>query len=277
MRRLALFFFSLLISGITMAQNQNLTQDVCQGVTENYYVDNTAGSSYVWSITPVSGGNIASGQGTHSVNIEWTGSPGVYTVSVVETDANNCVGPTRSVTITVHEAPVPSISGPLTACTGTQGIYSITGSGSSTYAWSVTVQGSITSGVNTNSATINWISAGTATVTVVETIGICSATANYSVTVNATPAPSITGVDATCLNSTEVFEVTLNAGSSYNWSVSGGVSIIGGQGSNQLSATFNVAGPQTVTIEETANGCTGTDTQNVTVHPLPNTSAIWHN
>lgn len=259
------------------AQNQNPTQDVCQNVTENYYVDNTAGNSYAWSITPATGGTILSGQGTHSINIQWTGTPGDYTVSVVETDANNCVGPTRSVTVTVNQAPNPVITGPATACTGTSGVYSVTGTASSSYTWSVTAQGSVASGGSTNSATINWTSAGSATVSITETIGSCSASATYSVTVNETPSPSISGVSATCLGSTDVFAVAQNAGSSYTWSVSAGASIFAGQGTYQVSVTFNQTGNQTVTIQETANGCMGTDTKNVTVNPLPNTSLIWHN
>lgn len=268
---------ALFLAVSVFAQNQNPNQDVCQGVTENYFVNNTAGSTYTWSIVPASGGTISSGQGTSSINILWAGSPGTYVVNVVETDANNCTGPTRSVNVTVHETPTPAITGPATACTGTSGIYSTTGTASSTYAWSVTGQGTIASGGNTNAATINWTTSGNATVTVIETLGTCSATANYSVTVNTTPAPSITGVSSTCLNSTDVFEVTNNPGSTYVWSVSAGASIFAGQGTYQASITFNAPEPQTVTINETANGCTGTDTKTVTVNPLPNTSAIWHN
>lgn len=277
MKKSFLLFAALISFIVASAQNQNPTQEVCQGTTEPYYVDNTAGSSYTWSITPASGGTIESGQGTHSISIQWSGTPGDYTVSVVETDVNGCVGPTRSVTVTVNPTPTPVITGPATACTGTSGTYSTPGSGSSTYVWSVTSQGSVTAGGTTNSATITWGSAGTATVTLVETIGSCSATATQTVTVNATPAPSITGVSATCLNSTDVFEVTNNAGSTYLWSTSSGATIFAGQGTYQVSVTFTAIGVQSVTIQETANGCTGTDTQNVTVNPLPNTSAIWHN
>lgn len=274
----SILLITALVSFFTaFAQNQNPTQAVCQGSTEPYYVDNTTGSTYAWSITPATGGTIASGQNTNSITIQWTGSPGDYTVSVVETDANGCVGPTRSVTVTVNPTPTPVISGPATACTGTTGTYSVSGSGSSTYTWSVTSQGSITAGGTTNNASIAWTSAGTATVTIIETIGSCSATATQSVTVNATPAPSISGVTSTCLNSTDVFEVTNNSGSTYVWSTSAGATIFAGQGTNQASITFTAIGAQTITLQETANGCTGTDTHNVTVNPLPNTSAIWHN
>lgn len=277
MRNFLLVMQALLIASLSVAQNQNPTQNVCQGVTENYFVDNTVGSSYAWNINPAAGGTIVSGSGTNSINIQWTGAPGDYVVSVVETDANGCVGPTRSVTVTVDETPTPVITGPATACTGTSEVYSVTGTASSSYSWTVTAQGSVASGGNTNSATINWTTAGAATVSITETIGSCSASTTYSVTVNTTPSPSITGPSATCLNSDGVFDVTNNAGSTYTWSVSSGASISAGQGTFQVSVTFNAVGVQTVTIQETANGCTGSDTKNVTVNPIPNTSNIWHN
>jgi hypothetical protein len=52
--------------------------------TSTYTCDNTAGSTYNWS---VSNGVIASGQGTNSVSILW-GAEGVGSVSVVETTAD---------------------------------------------------------------------------------------------------------------------------------------------------------------------------------------------
>jgi hypothetical protein len=277
MRRYLFIIAALLQAGFAWSQNQNATQDVCQGATENYYVDNTPGSSYSWSIVPASGGTILSGNGTNSISIQWTNTPGTYTVEVIETDANNCVGPARNVSVTVREYPNPVIVGPSTACTNTQGNYSITGSLTSTYAWSVTPQGTVSSGGNTNTATIDWNVAGAATVSVTENNGFCQTTATYAVTVNPSPAPSISGPSVTCLNSTDVFEVTNNAGSTYVWSVSAGATIFAGQGTNQVSVTFNQINAQSVSIQETANGCTGSDTKNVTVNPLPNTSAIWHN
>src|SRR5690606_17843370 len=38
-------------------------------LTDSFYVSNTAGSSYVWTIT---NGTITSGQGTHKIHVTWT-------------------------------------------------------------------------------------------------------------------------------------------------------------------------------------------------------------
>ena len=275
-KQFILFTALAMINVAVFAQNQDPTQSVCQGSTATYYVDNTSGSTYNWTIEPASGGNILSGQGTYQISIQWTGPAGDYVVSVVETDVNNCVGEPKTVTVSVMSGPTPVISGAVTACTNTTEVYSVEGSTSSTYTWSVSAEGTITDGQGTNSVTITWNSAGNATVSITEYIGECSAQATYAVTVNPTPSPSITGVASTCLNSTDVFTTPQVAGNTYEWSVTTGNTIFTGQGTNEVSITFGVIGTQTVTVAQTANGCTGTDSKNVEVHPLPSTSAIWH-
>ncbi len=275
-KQFILFTALAMINVAVFAQNQDPTQSVCQGSTEIYYVDNTPGSTYNWTINPESGGTILSGQGTYQISIQWTGPVGDYVVSVVETDVNSCDGEPKTVTVSVMSGPTPVISGAATACTNTTEVYSVVGSTSSTYTWSVSAEGTITGGQGTRSVTITWNSAGNATVSITESIGECSEEATYAVTVNPTPSPSITGVASTCLNSTDVFTTPQVAGNTYEWSVTTGNTIFTGQGTNEVSITFGVIGNQTVTVAQTANGCTGIDSKNVEVHPLPSTSAIWH-
>jgi poly(hydroxyalkanoate) depolymerase family esterase len=91
----AAYFFGILqmpynISGaIQVTQNQ-------QGVV--YTVPNNTGSTFQWQVP--SGATIVSGQGNNSITVNWGSSGG--TVSVTETQSNNCkVGPVElSVTIT---------------------------------------------------------------------------------------------------------------------------------------------------------------------------------
>lgn len=70
-------FFVLLLSVISFALSAQTTdQDtVCVNAANvQYYVTNTAGSSYAWSVT--GGGTISSGQGTNSILINWGGKIG---------------------------------------------------------------------------------------------------------------------------------------------------------------------------------------------------------
>ena len=59
-------------------------------------------STYQWTIS--GGGVISSGQGTGSIQVDWGNiSGGPYILSVVETDMNGCVGPTKTVDVTISE------------------------------------------------------------------------------------------------------------------------------------------------------------------------------
>jgi hypothetical protein len=71
-----------------------LTTDVL--TEETYIYNSTVGSSYNWS---VEGGAIASGQGTNSVTAIWS-TTGSQDLTVIETDAEGCVG--QAVTIAVE-------------------------------------------------------------------------------------------------------------------------------------------------------------------------------
>ena len=66
---------------------------VCVGaVGENYWVTNTVGSTYDWTITG-GGGTITSGQGTSNITADWGNIPGLYpiAITVIETNANGCI------------------------------------------------------------------------------------------------------------------------------------------------------------------------------------------
>ena len=65
---------------------------VCVGaVGENYWVTNTPGSTYDWTLNG-GGGSITSGQGTDAITVDWGNVPGLYptAVTVVETNAAGC-------------------------------------------------------------------------------------------------------------------------------------------------------------------------------------------
>ena len=95
-----LSFFSLSLLGQT---NTSPTQTVCIGSSEPYLLNpSNSSSTYQWTIS--GGGVISSGQGTGSIQVDWGNiSGGPYILSVVETDMNGCVGPTKTVDVTISE------------------------------------------------------------------------------------------------------------------------------------------------------------------------------
>jgi len=66
---------------------------VCVNATgEQYFVTNTVGSTYQWTIT--GGGVLQTGQGTNAITVDWGGVSGLFpnAVEVIETNASNCPG-----------------------------------------------------------------------------------------------------------------------------------------------------------------------------------------
>lgn len=166
--------------------------------------------------------------------------------------AQSCPG-LGSITLNVVPAPEPDISGNPEFCQGSNTTLSVTGGPFSTYAWSG-------GGGNNPSITVN--TPGTYTVTVTNSAG-CSGTASQQVTLSPAPAPNITVAPYACNG-----QFTLDAGAgfdTYNWSNS----------DNTQSITVNTNGNYTVTVTN-AQGCTGTDTQNVSI-PAPPVVSITGN
>jgi trimeric autotransporter adhesin len=105
--------FNLLLintAGVWAQSSQSPTQTVPIG-NEPYLVTPTPGSTYSWTITPGSSGTEWSINGTgNSITADWI-IPGVYTLSVVETNGSGCQGLPVSVVVTVN--PGPSVDDPL--------------------------------------------------------------------------------------------------------------------------------------------------------------------
>ena len=95
---------------VVLAQSsQSPTQTVPVG-NEPYLVTPTTGSSYNWAITPGISGTEWEINGTgNSVSVDWN-TPGVYTLSVIETNGSGCQGLPVSVVVTVN--PGPSVDDP---------------------------------------------------------------------------------------------------------------------------------------------------------------------
>lgn len=164
---------------------------------------------------------------------------------------------TSSVPITINPKPVVSISGATNACQNQSDVIYSAGSSTNTYAWEVT-GGTITSGSTSNEITVSWTDAGTGVVNLNETNEFsCSQSANYEVTLNAAPTPSIDGNAAVCANATEVsYSTAMVEGNSYTWSISGGSIVLGGN-ANAVTVNWGDNGTGNLNLVETntSNQC----------------------
>jgi len=180
-------------------------------------------------------------------------------------------------------APVITISGPATACSGNTGYVYTTQAGNTSYTWSVSAGGTITGGAGTNSITVSWNTAGAQTVSVNynNTYG-CSAPGPtvYNVTVNTSPVPTITGSSTACVSYTNNTYSTQTGMTGYTWAVSAGGTITAGAGTPAITVTWATTGAKTVSVNYTnASGCSaGTPTvYNVTVNALPTPTITGQN
>lgn len=225
----------------------------CVGSTGNVYSTAAGMSDYMWSVSQ--GGTILSG-GTstdNSVTIVWNTS-GSQSVSVNYTDTHGCEALTPStLIINVEPLPVPTISGPASPCIFSTDNNYITEPGMTSYIWTISSGGTITSGLGTNSITVTWNAAGPQNVSVIYTDqnGCTPGMATfYYVTVNPLPGSpgNIIGPSPICSGSKGlVYTVSaVTDAVSYTWILPVGFSIVSGNGTN------------TITVDADSNAFSGT-------------------
>lgn len=269
----------------------------CAVSIETYSTAQVDGNSYNWAVT---GGTIVSGQGTNEITVQWvnTNWPNTVSGSVSVTEWVTDVLPTQSCistsvfTTTVRPVtPTPTISGNFAVCatdlnttpaTDNQATYTTTApaqnasvQGTIAYAWTVSANGSIVGSANGTSVNVRWFNAtnaqttGTISLTFTSSFG-CTSSYTESVTINPNPTPSITGPAAVCHNDVTQYSTNGVAGNTYTWSVSGGNTIVNGQGTPNAQVRWNAPGSYTISVvERNSFGCAVTNTRTITVNQLP--------
>jgi hypothetical protein len=209
--------------------------------TKNYSVSAVFGVTYNWSLS--SGGTLTENGNTATIN--WT-TAGTHTLIV--TPSNDCgVGSSRQITVTVNDVPQQpsSFVGNTTVCIGTE-TYSVVGQANTNYTWSISGGGALSFLGNT--ATVNWTTAGTHTLTVSPS-NICGSGTPRTVAITVINVPSqpasIIGIDTVCIG-TQNYLITPQNGVNYAWTLSGGGSIL--PNGNQVTVNWTTAGTHTLTI-----------------------------
>ena len=237
--------------------------NVCAGSTGNVYISEPGMTNYIWTVS--AGGAITSGgtSSSNTVTITWN-TVGPQTVSVSYTSLGCSAATPTIYNVTVNTVPVPTLTGPISACVGSTGNIYTTDPGMSNYIWTVSGGGTITAGGTTtsNTATITWNSSGNQTVSVMYTNSNgCTAPGTpttLNITVNPLPNPTISGPNSVCVGSTGNLYTTQAGMSNYIWTVVGGtITAGGGAGNSTVTVTWNTTGTQSVSVNYTnGNGCT---------------------
>ena len=259
-----------LVALSTSAWAQTTVQDtVCVGATSvDYWVTNTANSTYNWTLT--GGGTIVSGNGTDSIKIDWAATTGTDTLKVTETNSNFCVGDPVVLAITRVAAPVAnagsdaSIGACASQSTQLDGSGS-TGAGTLSYSWAPATGLSATNIVNPVASPT---STTTYTLTVNSSFG-CSSTDDVVITVDAAPVAVVAANDTigSCSGQSTNIDGSSSTGTSisYSWSSSPA-------GFTSTTATASVSPTVTTTYTLTVSdtyGCSDTENQIIVVESAP--------
>ncbi|SFQ03215.1 gliding motility-associated C-terminal domain-containing protein [Hymenobacter arizonensis] len=267
---------------------------VCPTVTGiAYAVPTPAATAYTWL---VSGGTIASGQGTSAITVNWGAASNSASVKVFRLNAQGCSSDTTTLPVIINQrlqTVRPTGPGDITAVvplpqsvcqadgpyTYRSGIFT----NGSSYAWEIIGGTQVSTAQNT--VTVNWAPVTVPTVVkivVTETSnpagGICRGVSDtLKVLINPSPqARAITGPTSVCQSSGPVtFSLPGGlAGATYVFQLTSAASNnipLAGTGSTRTLATIPAPGTYTLTVRETsATGCTGPAiTMPFTVAPTP--------
>ena len=223
--------------------------------------------------------------GTATVSVP-TGTAGTYTYNLVsaryQNDDPGCPASiTGSATVTVRPTPTATISGSTSVCqnasspdvtfTNPQSLpvtvtYNINGSGS----YTINIPASSTATITAPTGTAGIFAYNLVSV-VYQNNPTCSnsISGTATITVTASPAPSITGPNDVCAGVTGViYSTPYVAGNNYSWAISGGV-ITSGENTNSITVTWGAAGSGWLRVTETNGVPCSTTTPNyvVTINP----------
>ena len=170
--------------------------DVCDGSTDKVYTTQTGMTNYSWTI---SGGTITSGGGSaNSISTVTWNSPGSQWIEVNFINSLGCPGyPAFRLPVTVNSLPDTTITqGTGPNCEGGSQTYQAPNDPQCTYVWLVlpASKGMIVSGQGTNSITTNWLTTGTATVSVTATNNVtgCVLSNSHIIGIHPKPIPVFT-------------------------------------------------------------------------------------
>ncbi len=178
----------------------------------------------------------STGATTSSISVNNTG---LYKVTLT---LGGCTAK-DSINVTISPLPTVNLGNDTTICQGNSVQLNATYNGAS-YLWNT--------GATTSSISVN--TSGNYTVT--NTLNGCTATDAINVTVNPNPVVNLGNDTSFCQGNSIVLDATY-PGSTYAWS----------NGATTATIVVNTSGAYTVTTM--LNGCSATDTKNITVRPLP--------
>lgn len=244
--------------------------DFCEGDSVRLYIKDNA-DSYEWFLD----GTAITGATGYEYYAKLGGD---YTAQViVDEDTFNLAAVTVTV-YTLSTIPDSAYSSDSVICSGSPATITLSYAGG-TLGIGATAMWYDDAGFNNNIGSGNDLTLSApsvATTYYVRFEGQCDTTGAVSVTVNTgtTPTPAISGEEEVCVPGQEVYTVSGDAGSSFFWTVSGGV-INGSSQGTSITADWSEAGTGSVEVTEiTAEGCSASDNLQINKVAAPDTGNL---
>lgn len=237
--------------------------NVCLNSPVSFNNTSTGGVTYFWDFGDATTSNLFSP--THAYN-----TPGSYTVTLIAYNQCGCADSAQQV-INVGADTGPVIECPATVCAFQKECYSTpSGCPTAVYNWIVT-GGTPIGPTNTPNLCVQWGAGPVGTVSLVITGcgGLCPDTTTVTVPI-VSPTANIAGPNPVCIGAIGTYNLPTWPGTYYNWSLSGGGTIIGGWNTQALTIQWGTTPGNYVLScywNDTTLGCSGYDSIIVKVRP----------
>ena len=254
---------NIVINPYTIPEINGL-DSVCERKRYSYAATAHTGSVYKWNIT---GGTIEGSDSSNTVNVLWT-TAGTGSIGVKETNSFGCDTSIIQF-VQVHPTPAPAINGQFTVCEFKRTSFSVNAQIGTTYQWLVT-GGTLESSDTATSISVLWGSQGTGSIVLkqINAFG-CDSSIQKSVIIRKTPAPVITGDTVVCANKFSTYSIPASAGTTYTWTVTGGI-ISGSSSSSSINVEWLTVGSGSVQVKEINNfGCDSTVKKVISIRSTP--------
>jgi PKD repeat protein len=237
--------------------------DICSGTNISFINHTTGASSYFWDF----GNGITSTLSDPDYTFNQTG------IFVVHLTANGDCQCSSGDSIIVHvtHSPGPDVECASVVCANDTATYS-TSVACSIYNWSVT-GGSILSPQTYGSAiVVAWGNGssgnGSVTLDVGNCTGLCATPTTISIPIVSGSA-AVSGDDVVCTGDIKTYTVANIPGTTFTWNLSGGGTIVSGQGTNSILVNWNNYGTYTLSVNYNFDllGCSGNGTMQIKVSP----------
>ena len=234
-----------LVNGVTLSVSADTS--FCEGGSAVLVA--SGANTFAWNTGDVTDTVIVNG-------LSAAGSP--YSFTVIGT-VGSC-SDAATINVVVHPVPVAfSICCDSVICENDITHYNVSPSSPNNYFWTIN-GGSIAFGQGSDNILVNWNSIGLAMISVYDTtaFGCTSPVQSMNVIINPLPfAPVVTGPDTVCNDEIATYFVNANAGSIYNWTITGGNFISGPTGSVNTFQWTNAGTDSLTVFEQSSAGCIG--------------------